>query len=330
MIRKAFFYVFLLLTAAILFFYAIRKKDRSLAIVAEVEPQKTAISFHKPVRIKAIHVKPGQKVKKGDLLLEVERPDLALDIQNTQNELRQLESAFQKLEDNFHLERQLNQVSHNQRILKIDQELKELEYSQKADSSLYANLASSAVTRVDQEVAIEKEKLLRTRTLELERFRKENQQLNINLKADQERVSIRKQIVTDELLSLENEISNLLQFATLDGTIGSVSVQLQELVSPFNTILSIYDENPNIIKAYMNEKATADIQLGQLVMVEAINRKYAIEGEIIEVGSRIVSYPKQMNPLAQQPLWGREIFVQIPKENNFLNGEKVYVIIESL
>ena len=57
-----------------------------MAIVAEVDTQKTAISFHKPVRIKSIHVTPGQHVKVGELPLEAERPDLLYDIEKVENE----------------------------------------------------------------------------------------------------------------------------------------------------------------------------------------------------------------------------------------------------
>jgi HlyD family secretion protein len=135
--------------------------------------------------------------------------------------------------------------------------------------------------------------------------------------------------LTSEITSLLKEKEMLVQTAPIDGTIGNVSVQLMELVPPYQTIISVYDENPSIIRAYMNEQAVIPVQVGDKVSVESSNRSYAIEGEIIEIGSRIVSYPKQMISGEQVEMWGKELFVKIPDENNFLNGEKVYVLIDA-
>ena len=55
------------------------------------------------------------------------------------------------------------------------------------------------------------------------------------------------------------------------------------------------------------------------------SQRHQIEGEIIEIGSRIVSYPKQMNPQGQIQMWGKEVFVQIPHEKqNETNKQIVF------
>ena len=81
------FSIFWLLTAIVLLVASLIYKKQSDAIVAEVEPQKLAISFQKAVKIKSIHVLPGEDVKKGDLLVEVIRPDLIYDIDKATNDL---------------------------------------------------------------------------------------------------------------------------------------------------------------------------------------------------------------------------------------------------
>ena len=49
-------------------------------------------------------------------------------------------------------------------------------------------------------------------------------------------------------------------------------------------------------------------------------------GEVIAVGSRIVDYPTRLSNTL--PMYGQEIFVRIQPNNEFLNGERVRVIID--
>ena len=108
---------------------------------------------------------------------------------------------------------------------------------------------------------------------------------------------------------------------------GSVSAQRGELLSPYTTILSIYESNPTVIKAVMNEGFEYEIEVGQMVKVESTNRNYKIDGKIIEIGARIIEYPSRLKANQNIQMWGQELFIKIPEDNKFLNGERVAVII---
>ena len=75
----------------------------------------------------------------------------------------------------------------------------------------------------------------------------------------------------------------------------------------------------------MNEKNRYKLGVGDEVMVESSNRPYQINGKVIEIGSRITSYPARLLVDQDLRLWGQELFIEIPPENEFLNGEKVFV-----
>ena len=75
----------------------------------------------------------------------------------------------------------------------------------------------------------------------------------------------------------------------------------------------------------MNEKNRYNLNVGDSVLVESANRNYKISGTVVEIGSRIVSYPTRLLEIQDRKIWGQEIFVRIPENNQFLNGEKVYV-----
>ena len=331
MIMKNLFYVVVVLVAAVLVVLSLNSKEKSYAVIAEVEAEKTAISFHKPVRVKNLHVSPGQHVKMGDILLELERPDLELDIEKLKNEQYQLESSLEKLEMDFSTNERLESLRHRQQISEIDGQMLELKSQQTSDSLFYSEVSEWAgidSTKSEQTLAdIKMANLQEEKKLESRRYISEkDRQIKLYTK-DLQSFHLRNELLDKELISLLDEQNSLIQYAAFDGTIGTVSVQLMELIPPYQTIMSVYDENPNMIKAYMSEVAEVIFYAGDEVVVESMNREYQIHGKIVEIGSRIVSYERQMNPVGQVEMWGKEVFVQIPEQNNFLNGEKVYVII---
>ncbi len=78
----------------------------------------------------------------------------------------------------------------------------------------------------------------------------------------------------------------------------------------------------------MNEGSKYSMEVGKQVMVESTNRKYSIEGRVSEIGARIVEYPNRLKANQNIPMWGQELFIKIPDDNKFLNGERVVVIIK--
>jgi HlyD family secretion protein len=132
-----------------------------------------------------------------------------------------------------------------------------------------------------------------------------------------------------ELEALVLEETELVRRAEIDGTIGNVNAQTGELLSPYTTILSIYESNPTVIKAVMNEGYKYAMEVGKVVKVESMNRSYSIEGKVTEIGARIIEYPSRLKSNQNIQMWGQELFIKIPKDNKFLNGERVIVIIKN-
>ncbi|MEM6522368.1 MAG: biotin/lipoyl-binding protein [Bacteroidota bacterium] len=328
MIKKSLFVIVTLTTAAVLMFYSQVKRDGSLAVVAEVEPQKTAISFHKPVRVKSVHVKPGQHVKTGDLLLTVERPDLMLDIQKANNNLAQLRSELAKLNENFKSTLEVRRIRYYQQITELNKRKQLLKESLRVDSSFYNQFSDTSKLDLPA-YQIKLQELNDQLNLEKSKFQSETNRNELVYQKDTEVLNLRLERMNEELTTLEQEKQSLKQYATINGTIGSVGVQLMELIPPYKTIMTVYEEHPSLIKAYINEKAELGVIVGDTVAVSSINRNYNVVGNVVEIGSRIVSYPRQMNPFGQQQMWGREVFVQIAKDHAFLSGEKVYVLLEA-
>ena len=109
-------------------------RDRSQAIVAQVESQKTAISFRRPIRVKNIDIIPGQEVKKGQVLLEVERPDLILDMEKRLNEQQSLLSDRKKLELDYKSTLNLLMIETDQKVVRLEADILQLKNEMEINS----------------------------------------------------------------------------------------------------------------------------------------------------------------------------------------------------
>lgn len=334
--RKKVFYIIWFVVVVFLIILSLSYHDRSQAIVAQVESQKTAISFQKPVRIKKIHVVPGQEIKIGQLLLEIERPDLVLDMDKLINQKNAVISKQSKSIQDFNSRIRLLEIETANKITRLDAEAEELTARMEINNLNYSRIAALVdVDSSDSDMTMEENLLLRIRINSLNKevlllqnhFTSEKERWKILLDRDLEIISGNLLLLDKEIEVLKEEERSLIQRATFDGTIGNVSVQLLELIPPYETIISIYESHPTLIKAYMNETNQYEVQVGNKVIVESTNREYQIDGEIVEIGSRFVAYPDQIRIPNQPDIWGQEIFIKISPDNRFLNGEKVFVNI---
>ena len=111
---------------ATLAFLALHYKDKSKAMVAQVENQVTVVSYQKPVRIKAIYVVPGQEVKKGDKLFIAESTTLQAAIYQKNSELKNLNIQEDGLNSNYQLEQDILRSETSFKIMKMKNEINEL------------------------------------------------------------------------------------------------------------------------------------------------------------------------------------------------------------
>jgi len=306
-------------------------KKQSDAIVAQVDPQRIAISFQKPVKIKYIHVIPGQDVEKGDLLVEVVRPDLMYDIDKATNDLNTNLQEKEMSITNLNYQIQMNHLEKVSEIESIEEEIFQLRTQYEQNQGIKNALEGIDIYNDTDSSNFQSALLLQIEYLEKKKkqmeamFNQKENQLEEKKKSEIDIYDLKIEQQRKELKLLENEANFLMNYAPVDGTIGDVTAQVGELIEPYTTILSLYEINPTVIKAYMNEKNKYDISVGDNVFVESANRAYNISGTVIEIGSRIVSYPNRLLQVQDRKMWGQEIFIKIPEDNQFLNGEKVYV-----
>ena len=334
MIRKSLLVFFWVVVVIILLLFSMVFEDSETAIVAQVEPMKNAISYHKAVRIEEVFVIPGQTVKPGDALVRVARPDLVLDAQKKQNDIDRLRIDQSLAESKYAAKQQQLRIEKDSQWRKLNGEIDQLNVivtNNQQLSNQFGALTGYSDTlqqygRSYYEIELEvlkKEKEFVLRTYELDVVA-EKRIYNEELKS----FKILESQMQQELDLLLKEMDQQVKTAEIHGTVGSVNAQPGELLSPYTTILSIYESNPTIIKAVMNEGYKYEMEVGKTVIVESTNRAYSIEGNVVEIGARIIEYPSRLKSNQNMQMWGQEIFVKIPDDNDFLNGERVVVMIK--
>ena len=325
------FYIVWIATATMLVVISFHYRKQSDAIVAEVEPQKTAISFQKAVKVKAIHVIPGQDVKEGELLLEVERPDLLYEIEKTKNQLNSVKKERDMYMSNVNYQMELVRLDRFNDLQEIDAEILELETEYKQNVQIIRKLeslesrsdtlGSDFISLISLRLGALRDERKQVETLHDQQL----QQLADKKKSEMDLYELKIEQLDSEIKLLEGEENYLKNYSPVNGTLGDIFAQIGELIEPYTTIMTIYNQNPTIIKAYLNESNLLNLQQDDKVIVESSNRAYSIEGKVIEIGSRIVTYPMRLLPFQDRKIWGQELFIEIPENNSFLNGEKVYV-----
>ncbi len=330
---KLFYFVWLVVVVVLLLISYVFRDSRD-TVVAVVEPQRIAVSFLKPVEVKEVFVIPGQDVKPGDKLIRVERPDLVLDIVKKENDLKSLMAEKKWAIEDVDKKLQVLEIENTTKRTKLEADIGRLKAVLEGNKKLareFGELANyhDTLNRYGADYfLLEISSLEREKQLLEKYYNAEIRRLNNSLQEKLELYSIKKEQMEDEIAELKQEQINLIQYAKTKGTVGNVYVEINELVPPYTTVISIYESNPTIIKAYMNEINKYPLDVGDKVQVESMNRYYHIEGEVIEVGSRIVEFPERLQPHGMLKEWGQEIFIQIPVENHFLNGERVFVVLE--
>lgn len=171
--------------------------------------------------------------------------------------------------------------------------------------------------------------------LELESEELENQisEVNIRLKAlenkykrvKKESLKIQVSILKNKLDFLNKEKEELYVFSTFDGHVGAVNFNNGASVPPFDPIVTMHKTTPTFVRGYVHENLSHEIKLNKKVEIKNLNSKQKVVGVIKKVGSRIVEFPERFRRSIDAKIWGREVVVQLPKNNTYLLGEKVFM-----
>jgi|GEM_PF-583264 len=326
-LKQKLFAVVWVVLVLILVIISLQYRNRTEALVAVVESQITAVSYHKPVTVLDIRVISGQEVQPGDTLVIVSRPDLQLDIERKSNELDQARASMNRVLQNHQSKVQLLSLERDGKINQLSAEKSQLETELYQQQLIKNKLSTNRQISTADSLKEIQLRAIKAEINDLEHyFQKEIQRQQLQLVQDSGRVNQSIKLIYKEIAALYAEQNSLIRVAQFEGVIGTVNVQLDELVPPYKDLVTIYEAQPSLIKAFKNELVQSPVKPGDSVKVVSENRDYQIMGIVQEMGARITSFPGKIQPINSSTVnYGQEIFISIPRQNHFLNGEKVYV-----
>lgn len=298
------------------------------------ETREVEINTENAVKVGTIHVLPGQEVEKGDLLVELHRPDLLLKINTISHQIEEL--TMEKQMKEIDIASQISKLESEKKSVasEISYKIKQLEARQALNEKLSQTLPTlqgerilaRKTTATADLLSLEIEALKTEKKLSLEGIQLRIQILTESLSSIGKPLSVHIQSLEKELSLLQAEKSRLLIRSEFEGLIGSVYFKPGETVSPFVPILTVHTRTPSYVRGFIPETVYNQVHIGQEVHIHSLTAKDShSQGEIVGVGSRIVDYPVRLRQRPELEAWGREVLIRIKENNQLLLGEKVVI-----
>ncbi len=288
------------------------------------ENLETQVNLDHAVTVNRIHVQAGQFVTKGTLLLEVTRTVLDFQVKELRHEIAEVEANTRLRIAELRGELERLRAQRAEKVGEIQAGIRTLEAEQALNRTLLRELKSVSVTsgnspytaRLD---ALRDELRFAVEPLDAEMARVENE---LRLTASPARAQIER--MRNDLAFTETEQGRLQLRAPNDGLVGAVHCREGENVSAFNSMISFYEQNPTRVVAYVHESLILQVNIGDtLQVVSSVHTGEKCLGRVSGLGHRVVEIPERLRKIPEIKAYGREVLVDIPAQNRFLQKEKV-------
>ncbi len=296
------------------------------------ENKEMEIRLEHPSTIENIYVTPGSKVNKGDLLMEVTRSNLELTQSDLNHEIAKLESQsnFREAEIQSFINQLLAQKA--SKVSEIQIQIAQLESEISIKESLIKDLESIKPAKDKKGRSpntIRIEGLKRELKLAVKPIDTQIKELENELYAAKNPTKIQIRKLQNELEFVKEEEDKLSIFAPTDGVVGTIFCKEGEQFSAYNTLITFYEENPTQVKAYVLESLILNVNMGDsIIVLSGVQTGSKCMGKVVGLGSRIIEIPERLRKNPTFKTYGREIQIEIPAENDFLQKEKV--VLKSL
>jgi hypothetical protein len=101
-----------------------------------------------------------------------------------------------------------------------------------------------------------------------------------------------------------------------------------ENIQAFAVMISFYEQNPNQVVAFVHESLLLKIKINDsLLVTSSLRPEEKTMGCITGLGHRIVEIPERLRRIPEMRTYGREVLINIPLQNHFLQNEKVVINI---
>ena len=216
-------------------------------------------------RVEKVNVKPGARVKKGDILLHLENPKLVQYVEELQWKLQAL--TAQHKADLVALESKVldqlllisaARMSYESATLKLEAETKLI------------NKGNNTISRIDyQRSKLEVTQLVKSWKNEQRRLK----QMKENRNAQQNANKANRLLLANTLKRAQQDVSDLVVKATLDSTVQQMPVKLGQRINIGTNLSLLSKQNELYAQLEVAESDVRQVMLGQAVNINTRNNK---------------------------------------------------------
>ena len=301
----------------------------SILFYGFAENKETEINLDHSVHVDKILVTPGEFVKKGQLLIEVSQTDFEFDISQEKNNIDELKIKETLWQAEVDRKIELLKTKHQTEITEIQAEISEIIAEKNYQESLFTDLETlnSESRKISYDPLQEKINKLdgekaRLTTL----FQAELSNLNKEKTSSKNPFKQKVKSIEAEITRNQNKLEKLSLIAPTDGLIGNVHCKEAENITSFKTLITFYEPNPSLVSGFVHEDLLMSVNLNDSLLVRSTKSdKFQCVGIVTGLGSRIVEIPERLRKNPEYKTYGREVLIQIPTNNEFLQKEKVVI-----
>ncbi|MEP6794811.1 MAG: hypothetical protein ABJB16_10830 [Saprospiraceae bacterium] len=321
--------LFLIIPIVLLALFFIYKSlnQNSANFFGVAENQETQINLEHEATVQKINVSEGEFVTKGTLLMQVNWSALDFKLSALNHDVSEL-TARDRLSQT-EIKSNLNRYTalRAEKAEDIQARIRLMESENLLNQQLFADLKSLSSTESKSSSSVYDTKLQSLREelrLSLEPLDIEIAQLEHELKLSHIPAQTEIGKLKNEIELYEKERRELDIYAPSDGLVGSIHCRIGENIPEFNALISFYERNPNTVIAYLHESLSLQIKVGDsLSVTSTLHPNEKCIGRVSGLGHRIVEIPERLRKIPEIKTYGREVLIEIPANNNFLQKEKV-------
>lgn len=281
-----------------------------------------SLSSDRQSSVASIRVVRGQAIQAGDTLIILKSESLLQEIEKLQVRIKTLQS--EKIEKQGLVKNDIGLFKSTTAIdvKKIENEITQAEAELKLNKSLTADAKQNQNQQSPLEERIKswrEEIALRNHELEIKIA-----DLNAKSATDQTVLQNQIQLLQHDLALLEREKAGLIKIAASDGVIENILVKAGEHVDAYASLISILPKNPISAVGYLQaEKSFPPI--GTKVQVLGYEARWkTAEAKVIGYGA-ITPLPDILQKATAVKAFGKEVFIELPQQNDFSTGEKLLI-----
>ena len=320
------FYLFIaLMLVAMLYISGRYFKGSGEASIGIAQTSEYKVKTEKSALVKSINVVPGMEVKEGQLLIALTSEELEVDIAKLINRIAIYKSERAEKAKLANAEISYIQAQKGIDIEELDAEIMELESEIKMNEALTNAFISDKEVSVDAPISIKVESLKKQKQRHLQAMKIKIEDVKQESTTEQQLLKNQISLLESELKLMETEKSKLSKYATASGVVEKVYVKSGEQVASFTPLVEINPTHPTTVVAYLVGKKPVAFSVGKKVSVSSYDQsRNSVEGEVIGYGS-VRELPDILQKSTATKAFGQQVFIEIPTENTFFNGEKVLI-----